>query len=208
MIKGAIFDIDGTLLDSMPIWTDVGARYLRSIGVTPEEGLGEILFSMTMEEGAAYLRRTYNLSQTETDIQQGIVDIIGDFYRYEVQLKSGMRELLEQLYVQSIPMTLATTGERELAEAALTRLGVWRYFSAMFTANELHTSKKEPLIYHTAANFMGTAPHETMVYEDVIHALTTAKNAGFQTTAVEDAASRKDKAAILAIADHYIGSRD
>lgn len=204
MIKGAIFDIDGTLLDSMPIWTDVGARYLRSIGVTPEKGLGEILFSMTMEEGAAYLRRTYDLSQTESEIQKGIVDIIGDFYRYEVPLKAGMREHLEHLSSQNIPMTLATTGERELAEAALTRLGVWQYFSAMFTANELHTSKKEPLIYHTAANFMGTAPHETMVYEDVIHALTTAKKAGFQTTAVEDTASEKDKAAILAIADHYI----
>lgn len=204
MIKGAIFDIDGTLLDSMPIWTDVGARYLRSIGVTPEKGLGEILFSMTMEEGAAYLRRTYDLSQTESEIQKGIVDIIGDFYRYEVPLKAGMREHLEHLSSQNIPMTLATTGECELAEAALTRLGVWQYFSAMFTANELHTSKKEPLIYHTAANFMGTAPHETMVYEDVIHALTTAKKAGFQTTAVEDTASEKDKAAILAIADHYI----
>lgn len=204
MIKGAIFDIDGTLLDSMPIWTDVGARYLRSIGVTPEKGLGEILFSMTMEEGAAYLRRTYDLSQTESEIQKGIVDIIGDFYRYEVPLKAGMREHLAHLSSQNIPMTLATTGERELAEAALTRLGVWLYFSAMFTANELHTSKKEPLIYHTAANFMGTAPHETMVYEDVIHALTTAKKAGFQTTAVEDTASEKDKAAILAIADHYI----
>lgn len=204
MIKGAIFDIDGTLLDSMPIWTDVGARYLHSIGVTPKEGLGNILFSMTMEEGAAYLRRTYHLSQTEAEIQKGIVDIISNFYRYEVPLKTGMRELLEHLSGQSIPMTLATTGERELAEAALTRLGVWQYFSAMFTANELHTSKKVPLIYHIAADFMGTAPHETMVYEDVIHALTTAKNAGFQTTAVEDAASRKDRAAILAIAGHYI----
>ena len=75
MIKGAIFDIDGVLLDSMIIWTDLGERYLRSIGKEPEEGLTEKLFSMSMEQGAEYLKDTYNIDKDAS----GILDDIGTF---------------------------------------------------------------------------------------------------------------------------------
>ena len=79
-IKGVIFDVDGVLLDSMGIWTDLGARYLVSIGKTPEEGLAEILFSMSMEQGAEYLREHYSIGLTAEEIGTGLQDMLRDFY--------------------------------------------------------------------------------------------------------------------------------
>ena len=84
MTKAAVFDLDGVLLDSMGIWNDLGARYLRSLGVTPEEGLNEILFSMSMEQGAEYLHTHYALPQSAAEVGAGIADMLRDFYFYEV----------------------------------------------------------------------------------------------------------------------------
>ena len=82
MTKAAVFDLDGVLLDSMGIWNDLGARYLRSLGVTPEEGLNEILFSMSMEQGAEYLHTHYALPQSAAEVGAGIADMLRDFYFY------------------------------------------------------------------------------------------------------------------------------
>ena len=80
MRKGAVFDVDGTLLDSMPIWEDAGARFLAGLGIKAEENLGEIMFRMSLDEGAAYLKKTYNLDMTEERVKKGILGVINDFY--------------------------------------------------------------------------------------------------------------------------------
>ena len=97
MTKAAVFDLDGVLLDSMGIWNDLGARYLRSLGVTPEEGLNEILFSMSMEQGAEYLHTHYALPQSAAEVGAGIADMLRDFYFYEVPAKDGAAALLARL---------------------------------------------------------------------------------------------------------------
>ena len=84
MIRGAIFDLDGVLLDSMGIWKDLGARYLRSLHIQPEPGLNEILFAMSLEQGAAYLKEHYPLPQSEAEIGEGIARMLEDYYFYEV----------------------------------------------------------------------------------------------------------------------------
>ena len=91
MICGVIFDLDGVLLDSMAIWNDLGARYLRGQGLVPEPGLNTILFSMSMEQGAAYLKAHYPLPQSETEILSGIQTMLRDFYYDEVPAKAGAR---------------------------------------------------------------------------------------------------------------------
>ena len=78
MIRGAIFDLDGVLLDSMGIWNDLGARYLRGQGITPEPGLNAILFAMSMEQGAAYLKAHYPLPEGEVEIRDGIAALLAD----------------------------------------------------------------------------------------------------------------------------------
>lgn len=204
MIRGAIFDIDGTLLDSMTIWRDAGEKFLCRIGVKAKPGLGEILFPMTLEEGAVYLKATYDLSQTEEEIRAGVLDAIGRFYREEVQLKPGMGELVKKLREKKIPMILATTGDRELASAALSRLGILDCFCGMMTATALQTSKHQPAIYLKAAQQLRTLPGETAVYEDALYALETAKKAGFYTVGVFDAASTASWTEIQRLADETI----
>ena len=204
MIRGAIFDIDGTLLDSMGIWRNVGSRYLRRLYIEAAPDLGDTLFTMTMEEGAAYLKETYHLPQSPEQIREGVLQIVAEFYRYEAKLKPDMRALLKDLKAKGIPMVLATTGSAELAEAALRREGVWQYFDGILTATELSTSKHEPKIYHEGARMLQTEPAETAVYEDVLHAVKTAKNAGFSVTAVYDRESRKDWAEIRRLADEIL----
>ncbi len=208
MIKGVIFDIDGTLLDTMPFWTDVGARYLKSVHVEAREGLGRILFSMTLEEGTRYLKEAYSLPYTEEEIRRGVLDQIAHFYQQEADFKPGMKEILRKYHEAGTPMVLATTNDRQLAVNAFTRLGVMDWFHGIYTATELNTSKKEPFIYETAARSMGTLIEETAVYEDVLHAIATAKKAGFHTVAVYDSCSEDDWDEIIEIADETIGDTE
>ena len=208
MIRGAIFDVDGTLLDSMPIWSCAGERYLRKRGICPEESLGEILFPLSLQEGAVWLRDHYLPGTPEQEIREGILGIIGTFYREEVQAKPGMRELLSAFRERGIPMAAATTGDRKLVEAAFARLDLGEFFAGVLTADELGTSKREPDIYYAAARILGTRPEETLVVEDVLYALLTAKRAGFLTAAAEDEASRAEWEEMTAIADYRIRSSD
>ena len=208
MIRGAIFDIDGTLIDSMKVWDDLGARYLISIGVTPEPDLARILFPLTLAEGCAYIKEHYHLRESEKEIETGIHAIFARFYREEVMLKPGAERLLRLLDARKIPMVLATVGDTELEIAALTRLGVFRYFRKLFNCSDYRTSKREPLIYEKAASYLGTKPQETLVFEDTFAAVHSAKMAGFRVVAVQDEASLSDREKIRAEADIYLENFD
>ena len=204
MIKGVIFDIDGVLLDSMGIWDDLGARYLKSIGVEPEEGLNEILFSMSMEQGADYLKDHYHLQNTRQEILEGISQMIEDFYFHEVVPKRGARELLEFLKEKGIMMTAATSSPRNHVERALERNGMLGFIEKIFTNTEVGASKHSPEIYYQAAAYLGTEPDETLVFEDSLYALKTAKNAGFVTVGVYDEKGENDQEGVKNTGDHYI----
>ena len=203
-IRGAIFDADGTLLDSMSIWRDAGARYLKTLGFTAEEGLGDILYPMTLEEGSAYLKDRYALPQTEREIRAGVVGVISGFYRHEVRGKPGVKEFLAALSEKGVLMTIATTGDRELLEAALERIGILPYFKKIFTCSELKTTKKSPYIYKAAAEYMKTPVKSTVVFEDALHAVKSAREAGFNVVAVSDTESAIYRDEITKIADLYM----
>ena len=204
MIRGAIFDLDGVLLDSMGIWKDLGARYLRSLHIQPEPGLNEILFAMSMEQGAAYLKEHYPLPQSEAEIGKGIARMLEDYYFYEVPAKPGAEELLGFLAERGIPMAAATSSPREHVARALDRLGLLPYLQAVFTTGEVGVSKHEPAIYHLAAERLGAAPAETLVFEDSLYALKTAKAAGYRTVGVFDANGEEDQAGLKAAAEVYL----
>ena len=131
MTKAAVFDLDGVLLDSMGIWNDLGARYLRSLGVTPEEGLNEILFSMSMEQGAEYLHTHYALPQSAAEVGAGIADMLRDFYFYEVPAKDGAAALLAALTARGVKLAAATSSPREHVAGAGTA-GAARVFHPAF----------------------------------------------------------------------------
>ncbi|MBQ9065895.1 MAG: HAD family phosphatase [Clostridia bacterium] len=205
-LRAAIFDVDGTLIDSMPIWYDVGARYLRSCGVTPPEELWRRYFTMGLEEAAQDMREQFSLPQPMEEIKQGFLQIVERFYREEVPLKPGAGNFLKELHKAGVPMALATANTSELANAALTRLGVLEYFSVTLSCEDFGTTKKEPLVYRKAAERLGTEPSETAVFEDILLAVTTAHDAGFCAVAVEDRASAEEEEQIRRVADHYISN--
>ena len=190
MTKAAVFDLDGVLLDSMGIWNDLGARYLRSLGVTPEEGLNEILFSMSMEQGAEYLHMHYALPQSAAEVGAGIADMLRDFYFYEVPAKDGAAALLAALTARGVKLAAATSSPREHVTRALERLGLLGYFTRLFTTAEVGVSKHEPTIYLLAAEALHAAPAETLVFEDSLYALKTAKAKGSGSVCERFARSR------------------
>ena len=205
-ICGAIFDLDGVLLDSMAVWNDLGVRYLQKRGIQPEAGLSQILFSMSMEQGADYLKEQYQLPDTSQEILNGIEQMIQDFYFYEVQPKEGATELLHFLQDQNVKMIAATSSPREHVIKALQRNGLYGYLQQIYTTGEVGISKHEPLIYQLAAKSLGTKPEETLVFEDSLYALKTAKNAGFRTIGVYDADGETDQEGVRETGELYLTS--
>ncbi|MBQ6152054.1 MAG: HAD family phosphatase [Mogibacterium sp.] len=203
-IKGVIFDVDGVLLDSLEIWTDLGARYLISIGKSPEEGLADILFSMSMEQGAEYLKENYDIDRSAEDIAAGLRNMMRDFYFYEVQAKPGADRLLRAISDAGISITAATSSPREHIERALERNGLLGYIRRMFTNSEVGRSKHFPDIYNAAAAEMRTAPEETVVFEDSLYALKTAAAAGYHTIGVSDCKGEPDQDGLREAAEVYI----
>ena len=204
MIRGVIFDVDGVLLNSMPVWENLGEIYLERLGIEAEKGLGETLFAMSLEEGADYLIENYGLKQTPEEIIAGLNREVQDFYGRKVPLKEGVRGYLQEFRDRKIPMAIATSGDRANAEAALKRLKVLSYFRAVFTCTEIGSSKSQPDIYYAAALQLDTDPSDTWVFEDALHAIRTAKKAGFRTAGVYDQASGRDLAQIRDTADIYL----
>lgn len=207
-MKAAIFDVDGTLLDSMPVWNDIGERYLSSLGLKSRPETKEALHSVSLEQGAAYLKETYGLEQTIPEIIKAVLKIVEDFYKYEAVLKPGVKETLEWLETKGIKMAVATSGNKDLAEAALKRNDVAHYFGRIFTCTEIGAGKDKPDIYLTAAAFLGSEPEETIVWEDAFHAAQTAKTAGFVVLGVYDESSRDAVPEMKEICDEYFDRMD
>ena len=204
MIRGAIFDVDGTLLDSMAIWEDAGARYLKGLGIQAQEDLGKLLFPMSLQEGAAYMKDRYDLKLSVSQIIEGVGDTVRDYYFYEAPLKNGAADFLGKLSRKDIPMAVATSSKLEHIEAAFKRLNVNQYFQKIFTCSQVGAGKSRPDIYFAAGRYLGTEPRETYVFEDVLHAIETADKAGFKTVGVYDRFSELKQEEIRKHSDIYL----
>ena len=204
MINGVIFDVDGVLLNSMPIWENLGELYLQELGIEAEKDLGKKLFTLSMEEAAEYLISQYNLDKSVEEVVSGFVRAVKEFYEERVPLKEGVREYLNEFRARKIPMVIATSGDRRNTEAALKRLKIYSYFQGIYTCSEIGSGKDQPDIYFAAALQMDTDPEQTWVFEDTLHALRTAKSAGFRTVAVYDKSSDRDLAEIWNTAEIYL----
>lgn len=204
MITGVIFDIDGTILDSMPIWDQAAEMFLDSMGIEAENGLGKTMFSMSMKEGAEFLKGRYLPDMDAEAIMAGINRTVTDFYLYQVQLKDGVELFLKDMKQTGIKMVAATSSDRRVVEGALRRLKVMSFFERIFTSTETGAGKVKPDIYLAAAEYMGTLPKDTWVFEDALYAIETAKNAGFRTVGVFDAFSIENQEKIKGITDIYL----
>lgn len=183
-ITAAIFDMDGTILDSGPMWAEVSPTVLRSFGVEPRASIYRDMLPLGMGEFAPVLKRDYDLPQPVEEVAAAIEEIVLRYYRDEAQLKPGALEFLKALKAAGVPVALATATDRFLVELALERTGARALFDAVYTCSEVGRSKNDPLIYRMAA---GPSPKETAwVFEDALYAIRTARADGFPVCAVAD----------------------
>ena len=206
-LQSAIFDMDGTLLDSMPIWDEIGPRTLRAQGIEPEPGLHDKLKVMTFREGAQYCKDTYQLPQTVEQVMDMTKAQVKDFYNHQVEAKPGLKKFLSLLKMEGVWMYVATNTDRDLVEAALKHTGLEGYFRGILTCAEVGVGKKEsPEIYERAMRRLRGNKKDTVIFEDALHAIQTAKAAGFRVCGVYDPSAEDDQEAIQSLSDYYIRS--
>ena len=206
-LQSAIFDMDGTLLDSMHIWNDVGPKTLRSMGIEPAPDLGERLMLMTFRDGAALCKEEYHLCETVEEIMDLTKAQVRTFYENEVQPKPGVQKFLSLLKMEGVWMYVATNTDRDLVEAALKHSGLSGYFRGILTCGEVGVGKKDsPEIYERCLRRLRSTKKDTVIFEDALHAIQTAKAAGFRVCGVYDPSAEADQAEIKSLSDYYIRS--
>lgn len=202
-IKCAIFDFDGTLFDSMFLWEHVGKLYLHSQGREPKASMQEDIRALSLYQSSCYFQREYELSVSVEEIMEEICGIIEHFYLYEVLPKPGVVDFLKKMQRKGISMCIATASERGLIEAALKRCKMETYFEKIFTCTEVGHGKDSPIIFRKAMEYFGTDRKHTVVFEDAMHAVWTARKDGFTTVAVLDKSEERQEE-IRKLADYYI----
>lgn len=201
--KGAIFDFDGTLVDSMSIWQEVGSLYLKDMGYIPPPQLSAILAPMSLEQSAQYLKENYALPQSIPQIIQEVLKKVEDFYCYQVQPKPNVLPFLQQLKAKGVKMCIASSADHALIQIVLQRCKMESFFEQIFTCSAVGYGKDNPLIFEQALAFLQTSKEQTLVFEDAYYAIQTAKSANFFVVAIHDLYENHQKE-IKALADMYL----
>lgn len=189
--KYAIFDMDGTLIDSMVYWKNLGREYLALHGVA--ENLDEIMEQikpMTMTESAELFRTEFHLTGTKESIAAEMNRMMDEHYRNDIPLKEGVEAYIKKLHELGVKMCVASATDTELMQACLDRLGISQYFDFLLSCEEVGVGKREPDVYFEAVKRLQEKevilPENVAVYEDADYAIHTVLNAGFYTIAVYD----------------------
>lgn len=203
--KYCIFDMDGTLVDSMEYWKALGREFLNSKGLT--EGIDDVLKqieAMTTLESSALFIETFGLEGTPESVAQEINEMMDDHYRNDIPLKPGVKTYLQSLHEQGVKLCVASAAVNHLVDACLTRLGVGEYFDFFLSCEEVGCGKNRPDVFLEAAKRMGSRPKDTAVFEDALYAIETAKNAGFYTVGVADCSNADTWEQLKAFCDEYV----
>ena len=207
-IKGAVFDMDGTLLDSMQLWDTMGSGFLLRRGITPEEDIDKKYKSMSIVEAAEYYRDNYGLTETVDQIRSQINSYVEDGYRNKITAKKGVVEFLNRLKQQGVKMAVATSTDRYLVEIALKQSGIRDFFQDILTCTEYGCDKNTPYIYLKAFELLGVKKDEAVVFEDAPHAIRAAKSGGLTVVGVADSSYTAERQKLIEICDVFIDSYD
>jgi thiamine-phosphate pyrophosphorylase len=205
-LSGAIFDMDGTLLDSMSCWNTLASSYLRTRRIEPEHGLDYKINAMSLPQNAQYLHENYLPDTSVEQIMEDINASVEQFYRDTADFKPGARAFLDKLAAHDIPMCVISATDLVHVETALRRLGARHYFKELYTCTEFGSHKDEPEIFEAALACLGTPRESTVVFEDALYALQTAKAAGYPAVAILDPSSAADWNKMETLADKTIES--
>lgn len=179
----SIFDVDGTILDSMEVWNTLASQYVQSLGKVPEKNLDEIVSDMSLEQSATYLKNHYKINKQEERIISEILNFISDFYEYEVNLMPGFKEFIS--HYDSINV-IGTSCDEELVKIALNRLGVLNYFEDIITCSKVNKSKDDSDFYLACAQALKQRPEDIVVFEDADYCIDVVRKVGFKVIKIKD----------------------
>ncbi len=185
-ITGAIFDLDGTILDSMFIWNEIGYKFLENKNIKAPPGADKEFIKMSLKQAAEYYIAHFDNTATIESIINDINKLVENFYFNEVVSKPRVKEFLDKLNNKGVKMCIATATDKYLVEKALERNGLLHFFSEIFTCNGVGAGKDTPVIYDTALEHLGTDKETTYVFEDAFYAIKTAHKAGYKIVGIKD----------------------
>ena len=204
-IDGIIFDMDGTLLDSMWIWPSIDDEYLNKYQLTTPERFHESMEGMSYPEVAQFFLDTFpGLSRTREQVMEEWMQMARDKYRTQVTMKGGVHSFIREMKSQGKRIGIATSNARELTEDALDALKISGLFDVVRTAGEAGAGKPAPDVYLMVAAELKVEPERCLVFEDVPMGILAGKNAGMKVCAVEDAFSSLQRGKKKELADYYI----
>ncbi len=204
--KGVIFDLDGTLVDSMWIWKDIDIEFLRKYGHTLPDDLQKKVEGMSFDETANYFINTFGLDLSVLEIQEMWNNMAWEKYATQVPLKKGVMELLRYLKEHNIPCGIASSNSKELIDLIVEKYKLKRYIDSVRNSNEVSSGKPSPDIYLLVAKDLGVEPEHCLVFEDVYHGVLGGKNARMKVCSVYDEHSADDLDDLKKLADYHIKS--
>ena len=192
-LKGAIFDLDGTLFDSLWVWEEIDLRFLSKRGIAVPPDYSQSIGALSFRQTAEYTVQRFKLAETPESLMQEWMEMSREAYANEIRLKKGAKEFLIRLKEMGVKLAVATSSTPDLYVPALINNGIYELFSAVVDTTT-ERSKDHPDIYLAAAKKLGVSPAECAVFEDLPVAVDSAKRGGFFTVAVYD--------------DHYKGAKN
>lgn len=185
-IKGVMFDLDGTLVDSMWMWRSIDEQYLARFNIECPAGLQKCIEGMSFSETAVYFKKRFNIPDTLDKIKADWNEMAWDKYKNDVALKPGVIEMLNFLYERDIPMCIATSNSRELVSLVTEERNIDKFFHSIITGCDVQRGKPAPDIYLKCAEVMGIKPENAIVFEDIPQGIIAGKSAGMTVYAMED----------------------
>ena len=205
-IDAVIFDLDGTLVDSMWMWGEIDVEFLRRQSCQVPDDLEEHIAGMSFTEAATYFKQRFHLSMSIENIKQDWIDMARDKYINEAMLKPGAIKLIQYLKMHNVKMGIATSNSHELVQEVLVARDIEGDFNEIHTSCEVERGKPAPDIYLLVAKLLGVAPDKCLVFEDIPMGIEAGNAAGMKTCAVDDRFSSHQDAEKRKIADYYIHS--
>lgn len=203
MTEAIIFDLDGSMVDSMWIWRDIDIAYLGKFGISLPENLQSCIEGMSFSETASYFKERFQLPCTLDEIKADWNRMAKDKYTYEVPIKEGVPELLEYCKESGIKLGIATSNSRELVEALVSAHHYTSYFDCIMTACDVSVGKPAPDIYLAVAKALCVPPENCLVFEDIIPGIQAGLSAGMKVCAVYDKYSEHQDEEKHRMADYY-----
>jgi len=203
-IKACIFDLDGTLVDSMWMWPEIDKEYLGRFGIEYDDNLKNEIDGISFHETAVYFKNKFGISDSIEKICKDWEDMAYDKYKYEVKEKRGCQKFLEQLKSKGIKMGIATSNKRSMVDVVLESLGMKNFFEVITTSDEVKKGKPAPDVYLTTANLLNVEPKHCLVFEDVVAGIISGKSAGMKVCAIEDDFTKEVRQKKKELSDYYI----